>query len=681
MARLGTGFPAGRKRTPPGDGSQPPPSISPALAWTGVAGTGFGQVPVDPVRTTAKPVMRALFAPRQRYTDTMLVGVIAAANYGGSLLDNLGLEKVICHYEGTAIDIVAPSIQTITDANGVSRAYVGWWANLQHNGIHGKADLYFEAVPKDQAMQHRVIGPITMHPAAQLYDYQIEIAPSQAAIAGQRYPSLEGMRSYLKAQLADTALVTITEAGDYNLHTGAFAGDWNRGAGAGWLTITATAPVRILTPLNANGLPQVMRPKIEPICWRGQNVTFDLFQSSEYFMETVWLYSNWFDGVRFTNSNGRNDLHRKRPRNELSALVRGQNYLTECSFDATWESANSQALVRGCSFTGTWGDLLTGSQAVIDCTVSDHDGTWFRDPVAALTVQYTGAAASATIRATGSSITKTWTLAEAGVDVSSFATLSTEAGFLANTNYTVENVAAWINARAGWSATVLDTSRAAYGLGLIDGTPGAGFAALDAKTAPLTFHTRFDIHADIYQHVDNSLLSKENVVVWGVRGWQLVAQDIFFAGLGGMNDALVANCAFHNKASDGEFSQMQRAHSHVMLVHNSWASQGVWFRGDLGYTADSYCLAANNTAQTMEWVGATDADLVIANNHLQAGATAPAGATGTTVGGDLTSLFVDAAAGAFAPAGELVGNLKAAVLRWDRNKAIRSSTAPAGSET
>src|SRR3546814_13572623 len=100
-----------------------------------------------------------------------------------------------------------------------------------------------------------------------------------------------------------------------------------------------------------------------------------------------------------------------------------------------------------------------------------------------------------------------------------------------------------------------------------------------------------------------------------------------------MNDVLVANCAFHNKASDGQFSQMSRAHSHVMLVHNSWASQGVWFRGDLGYTADVYCLAANNTAAVREGVGATDADLTIAANHLQAGAHGGAGATGPTLGG------------------------------------------------
>ena len=679
MGRLGTGFPAGRKRTNPG-GGQALPNLAPSPAWTGVAGTGFAQVPADPVRTTAKPVLRALFAPRQRYTDTLMVGVIAAANDGGSLLDNLGLEKVIAHYEGNTLDILAPSVQLITDANGALRSYVGWWVNLQHSGTYGKANLYFEAVPKDPAMQHRVIGPFVMHPAAQLYDYQIEIAPSQPVIVGQRYTSLEGMRSYLSGQAVDTALVTITEPGDHNIHAGAFGNTWNRGAGAGWLTITATAPVRILTPLNANGLPQPMRPRIEPICWRGQNITIDMFQSSEYFMETTWLYSNWFDGVRFTNSNGRNDLFRKRPRNELSTLVRGQNYMTECSFDATWESANTQALVRGCSFTGTWGDLLTGSQTLIDCTVSDHDSTWFRDPVAALAVQYTGAAAAATIRATGSSTSKTWTLAENGVDVSSLSTLSTEAAFLANTVYTVENVAAWINAQPGWSAIVLDTSRAAYGLGLIDGVPGAGFAALDAKTAPLTFHTRFDVHADIYQHGDNAATSKENVVIWGIHGWQLVAQDIFLTGLGGMNDVLVANCAFHNKASDGQFSQMARAHSHVMLVHNSWASQGVWFRPDQSYTADAYCLAVNNTVPTMEWLGTPDADLVIAANHLQAGAIAPAGSTGTTVGGDLTSLFADAAAGVFAPAGELLANLKAATLKWDRNKAIRNSSAPSGSE-
>src|SRR3546814_232488 len=138
-----------------------------------------------------------------------------------------------------------------------------------------------------------------------------------------------------------------------------------------------------------------------------------------------------------------------------------------------------------------------------------------------------------------------------------------------------------------------------------------------------------------------------------------------------MSDVLVANCAFHNKASDGQFSQMQRAHSHVMLVHNSWASQGVWFRGDMGYTADVYCLAANNTSSVMEWVGAADADLTIAANHLQAGATVPAGATGTTIGGTGASLFADSAAGAFTPAGDLLANLKTSALKWDSNKAIR----------
>jgi len=650
--------------------------ISPAAGWTGAAGSGFSSIPTDPVRTTAKPMIRPLFVPRQRYTDELTVGVFAAANDSGSLFTELGLQKVVVHFEGNTVDVTAPSVHSFTDVNGVQRSYLGWWVTLKHNGLHGKADVYFEAIPRDATMQNRVIGPFTMHPAAQLHDYEIEIAPSLPQITGQRYPSFNTMRAYLKGEGADTALVTISEAGDYNLDLGSFTADWNRGAGAGWLTITASAPVRIVTPLDANGLPSIFRPRIEPVCWRGNNITFEFADTGEYYTEPSWSYENWFDGVLFTNSNGREDMVRGRPRDLVGQLVRGRNYLTECNFSNLWNAATSQLLVRGCSADNCWGDLLGGSECVMGASIDDFDSDWFRNGVAALSVQYTGAAATATIRASGSTTTKTWVLTEDGVDTSTFQTLSTGSAYLAGTNYTVQNVADWINGHAGWNAAVLDDSRAAYSLGLEDGLPGGAFGAISAKGAPLTFYTRFDIHPDIYQKTNGAL--KENVVVWGIAGHQVVAQDIFLTGTPGMNDVLVANCAFHNKDGDGQVSQFDVAHSHVVLAHISSSQQPWWMRTDLSYNGDGYCLVTNNAIPEFSWESAGDADVQITNNHFQAGAVSPAGSSGSSIGGSGVSQFVDAANGNFAPTGELLSNLKPSALAFDIANAARAAMAPAG---
>ncbi len=81
-------------------------------------------------------------------------------------------------------------------------------------------------------------------------------------------------------------------------------------------------------------------------------------------------------------------------------------------------------------------------------------------------------------------------------------------------------------------------------------------------------------------------------------------------------------------------------------------------------------------AKSLAWTGAADADLVIKNNHLFSGATAPAGnSSGTTIGGTEATLFVDAGSGNFTPQGALLDNPKAPVLvQYGQNIAY----APAG---
>ncbi|MFM2371329.1 MAG: hypothetical protein RIS85_1052 [Pseudomonadota bacterium] len=80
-----------------------PPLLAPSVLWTGAAGSGFTNVPADPPRTTAKPAIRPIVAPFQWYTKELLIGVYAAANNGGTLIDDMGIETVIVHCEGTRV--------------------------------------------------------------------------------------------------------------------------------------------------------------------------------------------------------------------------------------------------------------------------------------------------------------------------------------------------------------------------------------------------------------------------------------------------------------------------------------------------------------------------------------------------------------------------------------------------
>ena len=211
--------------------------IAPGSTWNGTAGTGFAvtPAPTDPTRTTAKPALRLLVPPNQYYTDKLLVGVFAGANNGGSLSTDLGLAYVVAHYEGNEAMIPRPSWQTFDDANGNPVSYYGWWIWLRHDGRHGHANLYFEAVPLDVAKQNRVIGPLQYSPQAALYDYDIAVAPSDPVVAGVSYQTAAAAINYLRGVGANNPRITLMETATYE--------DWSTGTAnytpKGYLTVEA----------------------------------------------------------------------------------------------------------------------------------------------------------------------------------------------------------------------------------------------------------------------------------------------------------------------------------------------------------------------------------------------------------------------------------------------------------
>lgn len=693
---FGFGFRSARPRQI-GDGEVKPtptpvPVMAPSEDWTGVAGSGFASVPVDPARVTAKAMIRLLVPPNQYYTDELLVGVIAGANDSGSLFENLGLRHVIVHYEGTQSIIFEPSFQTFPDANGVYRTYYGWWAILQHDGRNGHCRAYFEAVPRDPSMQSRVMGPYQFSPQAKLHDHTLEVAKSQTEIAGRRYKSTGAAMAWLRYRNAQNPLITITEGGTYDFGSGGLH------VGNGYCTIEAVEPVTFAKPAYVSDLANYWRTSYNRIHLKGKNITLDYKNSYMFYSEgndTDWV-DHWLDGVNITKSGPQYELWRSGMR-LADTLVRGYAWFTECKFDNLHNMGTSASLARGCEMSGGYSDIFNRSLCVVGCIARDHSDAEWRKEIPALMVEYTGASTTATIEMDGYNDRngRAVILKENGKEVARISLSTAEADWKANggygNRYFVHNVVDWINGREGWSATLADhpqadERRATY-LSAPGATGGGAFSAVNVKNKPFTLVTMMDIHSDWYQKgADNATWTHENIIIWGNQAFRIKAQNVMIGSMPS-RDWLIGNNAWHNTLEEGQnfdayLSQFSIRFSHMVFVHNTWASQQVQFR-DL--TADSYCLFANNTCIAIHQNGSVGPgdpgnpypNLVIADNHIHGFSGAVEGQN-TTTGGERTNLFSDPENGDFRPAGALLTAKKPPVLRYDLHGTQRPGLSTVG---
>ena len=673
MGRLGYG--AGRFRRAPraGIAAEYVHTVSPDQAWTGAPSSGFVAPPQDPTRVTAKPAMSLIVPHRQAFTDELLVGVYAGANYRGSLLDNMGLEKVVAHYEGRSVEIRRPTFETFENALGNSVTYYGWWVRLAHNGTNGVAELYFEAVPKDSTMQNRVTGPFVFLPSATQFDHDLSVAPSMPVVAGSRYQSIQPALQYLKSVGAQHPRILVVEEGTYGIDSvvGGYTG------GQGRCLIEADVPVTIGLASDTKG---AIRPRYDNITLRGPNITLDTRFVSNVTTE-VSDGGIWLDGIAITNSDpaGRDWLWDKGPGPSggvISPASGGHGpWFTECSFTFTRNSAmRSARLVRGCLFTNVAVDIATSADCVIASTVYDDDARGLRTPLPAMTVHYTGAGASATLSLVGGADTnnRVMTAKVDGATVGTF-TMKNGSADVDGAFYNVSDVVQWLGALPGWSATLIDDTRRATALGMAD-TPSVGvdFKDIDARTAPITLTTQFDFHVDFYQRNG----AGENIVIADNNVAKLQGQN-FLIGNTPQKDLLFINNAFESKESgDATKTQIGGAMSHGVFVNNSWSDQPVLFRpDDMGFSADAYCLFAANAVKSLSF-GSGAPNIVVKDNHGHEGQSM-AGA-GATTGGDKASLFANAAEGDFTPQGELMTNLKAPMVRYDRRHVARGAAAAAG---
>ncbi|MEE4290063.1 MAG: hypothetical protein V2J14_11885 [Erythrobacter sp.] len=637
------------------------PSLAPSPTWDGTPASGFQTVPIDPVRTTAKPACQLVTVPRQRFTSRHWIGALAFANDGGTLIG--GIDRVRFHFEGESLDVLTPTFRTFDDANGNPVTYLAYWCELAKPiEASGEAVLYVEAIPADATMQRRRIGPFSYFLFDTQHDLELEVAPSQSETA-TRFRNLNNALAAIRNAAAQHPRIVIIEPGDH----------WISNPGvsynpAGYTTIEATAPVTITKPSRVFGQND-LRTRHSGLHLRGSNITLDFVNFLTTYSENGRNCEHWFDGVTLTNSAGRNDLWFKFHRDAANTLhLIGNPYMTECMVTNLNRPIADLTLARGCSTSSDWGDVARGTKALIGNTSQDFDSSFYTAFLPALTVGFGGTEATATLEMSGgtNSLTRTITARVNGAVVGTFAASRANA---ASNFYNMSDVVNWINGLPGWTATLLDDTRVATSLQM-EGAVGA-WSGFDAKAGG-TLYSFFDIHPDYSQ------TNGENVIIYGniARNMKGFVQIMHFTDAECL-DFFCINNAFDMEASIA-VSNQNRVHSHVVIVHNTMTAQAMNLRTDQIYDPDGHSMIAANSFKGITWAAAPDDDQTIKDNHLHAGSTAPEGATGTTIGGNPADLYINAAAGDFTPAGTLADNLKPRLFEWDIRGSARATNDAAG---
>lgn len=661
------------------------PYLNPGPQWNGNVNSGYSSIPNPelPFRSTAKPILRPITPPNQYFNDQIMIGFCAAANNNGTLINNLGLTKVRIYCEGNYTDIPEPSYQSFPDANGNMVSYYAWWFILKRNSsINGHVNVYVEAIPQDTTMQNRVMGPFQFSPQDVVYDYQVTLDSTRPVdVASNRYQTFGQAGAFLRSKKANNPLITIVGGSSYDLgSTG--AGSYQ---GQGYLNVVATVPITIEKTKFTTDVASQMRCSYDGIHFMGKNIKFDMKYCSNIYHEVTTGRQHWFDGIRATNSAGRNTYWRGMGRtNAASYFCRDKPYYTECVMDNLNDAVRQGSLARGCTLTTGFNDVATDNLCTIGNVVRDWDSSFFSSDVPAFTVTYNGPDATATISLNGANnaANRTFTCTSTSTGPVQFLIEASEAG-MNNGAYWCSDLVNWVNSLGnGWSATLIDDSRRAAALTMAD-LKGVGFTNINVKAKTVTLCTMFDMHSDFWQQVGTT----ENAYVADNTLTNMTTQTFLPNDRAGAKDFIFFNNEAYNKIPGSRydsniaiFTQFSSQHSHVMMVHNTLASQGVLIRIDGGYTADSYCMIANNAVRSIVYQGGIkDDNLRIFGNHLWTGFSAPANSVNTTIGGDQTTMFNDALNGDFIPKGELLTNLKTPIIRYDIKGTPRVGPCPAGS--
>lgn len=667
MARIGLGFPAGRRRTSGETTLQTNVTLAPGATWNGISGSGFSALPSDPPRTSAKPAIRIIVPPNQHFTDELWVGFAAWANDNGSMLANNGLKCVRVHFEGNELDLLHPSLRSFNDANGQVVAYRAWWVRLKRpQASAGEVHLYAEAIPADLSMQNRVVGPFHFTLTEQLHDFIASVDPDN--VGGSVYADINNALTAAALAGAQNPRILVKKTGVYSV-AGAVVG--SPYFGSGYATIEADSGVTATIGYEGDQTGN-MRSKYGRLRFRGAGIVFDM--DSVEVLHAEPDSNHWLDGCSFYRENGNQKLWN----GTLPAVafsVSNNAWFTEVDFNGVNSPLANANLARGCIARNCYNDFAAQPFCLIGNTVLAHDNSFFRSYLPALTLGYTGSGA-ATLSAVdgGSGLGKyrRFTFKVDGSVISTYDSLTLNTRGASGT-YTIGDLVSFINNEAAlsdWSAVLLDDTRYAGHLGVSN---GFGFPFADESVLPsgTTFETFIDLHSDFSQFP--SFAGTENIIVEGNKAIDFDGQIIWVSSSGPVNDVFYVNNIFNAKDSDPNgFSQIGRTgeKSHLVIAHNTLTQQLLTIRDvELG----TYSLLANNVAPDIsDQVGSVEPGRIV-DNHIYSSGSVISGSSGTVVTGDESTLFENAGAEDFNPAGELRSSTKRPIVRYDLSGTLRAN--------
>jgi hypothetical protein len=539
---------------PPSSGGTavPPSYVAPAASWSGAAKSGgvpavfpAGNVAADPItRTTAKPAIHWVVPSGRRLTpaEDLIIGVDADAGgttnaFGQRPL--YGIKQVDFWVEGGVQSVTVPQFLTWTE-NGVSKTAFGYFIKLRQSDfvghLTGEVRVFATAVPNDPTMQNRIIGfdlvsngqydgnyPMSVFPraAGPNPSYPANDWTTTVAASGASFTTLRGAIDAAVAANAEAPLILITQAGPYELDSAAAS----HAGGKGFMTITTSgnfqAVLRRQAKYFANDTSTLnqWRPGWEGIEFRGAGIVFD----QQNF--TSILFDNapaWFNGCKFTNSIGTRDtfyfngnMHPGFGTPTMSywdgATV---EYQTSHSFPGTGVAV--QRYVMNCNLHYMASSLFSGTHYLHNVYVRDISTAWIRVSTPAITIRYSGPAATATISKDvgdpGPSGTGTIT-----VNIGGSVTTIPFGATYASTVSTFDSLAVALNAIPGVTATTVN-GRGPMTLRAFNQVSSfvQPIANADIKTAAFSPNCGLDSHASWWQAYAGStapIPNRENVIV------------------------------------------------------------------------------------------------------------------------------------------------------------------------
>lgn len=636
--------------------------LAPGAGWTGVGGTGYSSTPSDPTRTKAKPGAWWVEVPNRRFTANFNIPVMAQAKGG--------IAKVRFYLEGNTIDVISPSFDTITDANGNSKLRYGWmcpvdWAAMSARFATGEALMYAEVFPSDATFQNIVLGPFRVWNAATEFSITKTIAPS-----GADYTSLAAAANAWATDRAGAKTwglhpeFRVITSGDYTFGS---ANTFYNNA-TGWLSLTCAGGVT--ASLTSGATRTYIRANVDGIRLKGSGWQHDLAKSSYLMQESTdgaggGNYSNlaqvWFDGIGVIETGGRNALFDGMPPNTYWVLpsqggIPIRAHFTDNNFTNCYFAISQYVLARGNTSTVTCDDFMNISQdngyGQFNSTTSVDPGGagGLRTPVSSVDVTYSGAG-TATLECDGASSTggsRTITCKVNGASVGTLVLTYPSPDPNGSVWTTWTQVASFINGLTSWSATVTGTARG-RAHSLVDATngPSSAFPTKTITSTATTLYSAYDVHGDGFQAFKTGGATIKNLglhfnSIKGIacnNGGQAffldddtgLFQDCHF----GMNEFAT------NGGTINAFSQINAPHDHVTIRNMTIYGQDTLLRTTLPlhYNPNNLCVIENCAFDQLSWNNVQDTDLVLNHNNIAIGSL-PAGSTNSTT--QTTGLYVNA---------------------------------------